>query len=135
MVAPSLKEVQDGGSISHNIIIYHTPCFVVLYFFVIFFLTTPPCSMSAAGTRMAAVLTKCCIIYVQIWKWPIGVLAIIIQLMTVANENVDGGHMVFVWSFFDFLLTLSFLMLLTCACVHVVCVCLCSCCMRMCIIR
>ena len=48
--------------------------------------------MSAPGTRMAAVLAKCCVIYrggcVPIWKWPIGVLAVIIQLVTVANENV-----------------------------------------------
>ena len=59
--------------------------------------------MSAAITRMAAVLAKCCVIYkggyAHIWKRPIVVLAVIIQLMTVANENVDGGHVVFVWSF------------------------------------
>ena len=47
---------------------------------------------------MLRVLAKCCVIYrggyVPIWKCPIGVLAVIIQLMTVANENVDGGHVV-----------------------------------------
>ena len=52
---------------------------------------------AAAGTRMAAVIYRGG--YVPIWKWAIRVLAVIIQLMTVANENVDGVHMVFVWRF------------------------------------
>ena len=47
---------------------------------------------------MAAVLTKCCVIYrggyPPIWKRRIGVLAVILQLIPVANENVDGGHVV-----------------------------------------
>ena len=37
---------------------------------------------------------------------PIGMLALIKQLVMVANESVDGGHVVLL-EVFDFLLTLS----------------------------
>ena len=66
MATASLKEVQDGGSISHNIIIYHIP--LSSTFSLI--LATSPRSMT--GTRMTAVLAKCCVMYrdryIPIWK-------------------------------------------------------------------
>ena len=78
MATPSLKEVQDGGNISHNIIIYHIPCFaVILYFFVNFGSTSP-----FDDWNSNAVLAKCC---QNMLRW-------VCPYMEVANRNACSNH-------------------------------------------
>ena len=53
---------------------------------------------------MTAVLAKCCGTYSggysPMWKEPIGMLGVIIQLMTITNESIGSGHVVSLGVFF-----------------------------------
>ena len=78
MATPSLKEVQDGSSISHNIIIYHIPCFVVVYFFVNFGSTSALDDWNLNDCSFGQMLH-----YIERWLSP---------YMEVANRNACNNH-------------------------------------------